>query len=118
MCLLFIYLTIWVFCLHVFLSNTCKPGAYGGQKSVSDLIGLELQMGLSWKWKSGSLKELLMLITNPALQHHVSTCLQVHVSLVLLSCAQASILWSNWSFKDLMNTTNVQGSQLLNVTMF
>lgn len=75
MCLLFIYLIIWVFCLHVFLSITRKPGAYGGQKSVSDLIGLELQMVLSWKWKSGPLKELLMLITNPALQHHVSTCL-------------------------------------------
>lgn len=57
-------LQTWVFCVDVCLCTTCMPGAYGGQRSESDTLGLELQVMVNhgvgvWDrtrvlWKRGS----------------------------------------------------------------
>lgn len=48
------FLCVWVFSLYACLCSMCVPGASGGQKMVSDIFELKLQMAVSFHMGAGN----------------------------------------------------------------
>lgn len=86
--IIFIYLCVWILCLHVYLGTMCMPSTYGSQKMVwvgsSRTAVMVVIHHASWGSNSGTLeKQLVLLTTDPPrqsfnnLKYHIVTNLKL-----------------------------------------